>query len=504
MSDFFSGLLSALTPVHGSGVIVEETRSLDPLHGVVLQISGDLSIQFGEKEQILLKGEDNILPLVETEVKDGILKIGFKPKTSISLTRSISYQLTLKQLDMAETTSSGEINVPAMKANQLTLASKGSGEILSGILDLDVLSTSQHSSGRIELAGLNADMLGAEIKGSGSLRIDGGRVKKVEVRLTSSGKLEAEQLSCLDEAADRSEIEITGSGDAEIGAIHAQQTSLRLTSAGNLTISKLQTDHLAAKISGSGDVKILAGKAQSQEIILNSAGKYLADSLRASGGAKETSIRVTGSGNAFPGELIADKADIELTSSGKVSVRRLETDQFLSAVKGSGHLTVESGVVGNIDLKLTSAGNFTGHGLAAFDQAVENVSIRVSGSGSAHLGAIHAASVLLTAVSAGDLKVEQLQADSLEVQVKGSGNIKVRGGQAQHANVKITSSGDYRAYDLLAQRAELRSSGSGNARLNVNERLDVAILSSGDVSYRGNPIITYAKDGSGEIKKSSG
>ena len=51
MADF-SGKVSILLPVHGSGNMAEETRVLDPLHGVILNTSGDLYIQFGEEESI--------------------------------------------------------------------------------------------------------------------------------------------------------------------------------------------------------------------------------------------------------------------------------------------------------------------------------------------------------------------------------------------------------------------------------------------------------------------
>lgn len=503
MSDFFSGLLSAITPVRGSGVITEENRSLDSLHGVVLQTSGDLVIRFGDVEQIQLKGEDNILPLIETVVADGLLKIRYKPNISISMHRSLEYTLIVRQLDWVETTSSGDIVLPGLESRRLTLVSKGSGDIESGALKVDVLNTIQQSAGKIELASLDASCLNAAIKGSGNLRIDAGQVQAVELHMNSSGKCEAARLTSKAEPAETLQVDISGSGDAEFGGLHALQSTLRLSSSGNLTVGELKTDQLSVRSSGSGDIKILGGKVNSQHVELSSAGKYLAGDLGSAGSAPECSIRVTGSGNAFPGEIMAEKVVLQLTSSGKATLRRLETQQLHASVKGSGHLSIDQGCVGHLDLHLTSAGGFSADGLQAPDQPVENVNVRVTGSGNARLGGLHAENVLLQTESSGDLKVASLQAASLEVQIKGSGSIKVRGGSVEHANVRITSGGDYQAYDLEAKRAEVRSSGSGNAKVQVTDRLDVAILSSGDVSYRGKPIISYAKDGSGEIRKSS-
>lgn len=503
MSDFLSGLKTVLNPVHGSGVMTEETRPLENVRGVVLELSGDLAIQIGEPEGLVLRGEDNILPLIETPVKDGRVKIRYKLNTSISTHRHLQFVLTVKDLDWVETTSAGDIDVPEVRASTLTLSAKGSGRIDTGNLVADELHCRQTSSGAIEIAQAETRLLSAHISGSGNLQINGGRAQKLDLRTQSSGGLRAPALQAGSEAADVIKIDSSGSGDSEIGAVYAAEASFRLVSAGKAVVHHLRADLITARLSGSGDLKILSGSARAQQVDLSSAGKYLSGDLKAGEQpAEESQVKISGSGSAYPGELKAERVGIILLSAGSLMARSVECGALRAEVKGSGNISIEEGRAGTVDVLLTSGGNLTFRELQTGDAPAEHALVKVSGSGNARLGSLNAKTVELITESAGDIRLESLRAETLLADLKGSGSVHARRGQVPIANIHIFSAGDFLALDVQTVTANIRSSGSGEVKLSVQDRLDAVITSSGDVTYRGRPIVSYSKDGSGEIKRS--
>ena len=53
----------------GSGKSASEARTVAGFHAVELACTGTLDITQGDKEELVVEAEDNILPLIETHVK---------------------------------------------------------------------------------------------------------------------------------------------------------------------------------------------------------------------------------------------------------------------------------------------------------------------------------------------------------------------------------------------------------------------------------------------------
>ena len=110
---------------------------------------------------------------------------------------------------------------------------------------------------------------------------------------------------------------------------------------------------------------------------------------------------------------------------------------------------------------------------------VENVNLKVDGSGSI------------------DVAVDG--ATDVDARISGSGKIKLAG-TTNYIGAKISGSGDLKAYDLEAKIGNIKISGSGDVEVSVSDELDVKIEGSGDVYYKGNPIINVDITGSGDLK----
>lgn len=110
---------------------------------------------------------------------------------------------------------------------------------------------------------------------------------------------------------------------------------------------------------------------------------------------------------------------------------------------------------------------------------VENIHLKVDGSGSI------------------DVAVDD--ATDVDARISGSGKIKLAG-ITNYLGSKISGSGDLKAYDLEANIGNIKISGAGDAEVTVYDELDVKISGSGDVYYKGNPIINVDISGSGDLK----
>src|SRR5262245_31521220 len=79
--------------VAGSGTVATESRELPPFTAVDVAFVGNVNIICQAPQEVSLTGDDNILPLITTEVKDGTLyvksKDAYHAKTKLVLSISV-------------------------------------------------------------------------------------------------------------------------------------------------------------------------------------------------------------------------------------------------------------------------------------------------------------------------------------------------------------------------------------------------------------------------------
>jgi len=194
----YNFLFTACSPqpsalLKGSGNVITETRPLSTFHGVELGLPGDMEITIGNEESVTINVEENILPLIETRVSGGILKVGLIPGASIQPTKPMKFILTAKALDRLETDSLGSISAPALNA--------------------DDFKASINSSGNIVLTGLQSNTLTVEIQSIGNVKIEEGEVTEQTVTISSAGSYNSPDLK-----SQNAKIRIESSGDAVIWA----------------------------------------------------------------------------------------------------------------------------------------------------------------------------------------------------------------------------------------------------------------------------------------------
>jgi hypothetical protein len=115
--------------VTGSGTLATETRDVSSFSGVVLGGVGKLIIAHGETESLSITAEENILPLLRSEVSGGRLILGPPPGSSISNTRDIVYRLTVRELDSLVVSGVTVVRVEGVDTDLLTVNLTGTSVI---------------------------------------------------------------------------------------------------------------------------------------------------------------------------------------------------------------------------------------------------------------------------------------------------------------------------------------------------------------------------------------
>ena len=99
----------------------------------------------------------------------------------------------------------------------------------------------------------------------------------------------------------------------------------------------------------------------------------------------------------------------------------------------------------------------------------------------------------------GDVQLD-LDCPEIKTDTHGSGNITL-GKKTRSLSCEISGSGDVKAANLKAEAVKISVHGSGDTEVFASESLDAEISGSGDVHYKGDPKITSAIHGSGELSK---
>lgn len=213
--------------VEGSGKIVTQTFDVSSFDRVILEGFGDVYLEQGQTESLSVQTDDNLMPLLDIKVRGKELRLGTKPGVDISPSQSITYNLTVKDLNGVILAGSGNFYVEPVKSNDLAVSVLGSGNI--------------------DIKSLNANSLSIDLNGSGNITLENINTKKVDSSLRGSGDIK------LGGNASTQNITISGSGNYLAGNLQTDTTDVSVPGSGDVTI--WTNDLLGIKVSGSGDIQ---------------------------------------------------------------------------------------------------------------------------------------------------------------------------------------------------------------------------------------------------------
>jgi len=172
--------------VQGSGKITSQERTVSEFTSIELAGSGNVTVQVGGTQSVLVQTDDNIQPLIETTVRGGKLVIGTKSNTSINTKQPIRVNITVASLDSVSLTGSGNITISDMTADTAKISLQGSGNITASGNAQKVQATLE-GSGNIVCTDLQASSATARITGSGNISVNASQ--SLDASISGSGTI---------------------------------------------------------------------------------------------------------------------------------------------------------------------------------------------------------------------------------------------------------------------------------------------------------------------------
>lgn len=211
----------------GSGDIVSQTFEVSNFDRVNLEGFGTVFIEQGQTENLSVQTDDNIMSLLDIRVQGNELKLGLKRGYNVNPSESITFNLTVRDLNAVEVEGSGDFYVEPVKSSNLAVSIQGSGDI--------------------NIEGLIADKLSVELDGSGNIVIQDISVQSVDTSLQGSGDIN------LEGKADTQEVNVDGSGKYLAGDL--ETTSADIGISGSAEVTVWVRDELNARVNGSGNIR---------------------------------------------------------------------------------------------------------------------------------------------------------------------------------------------------------------------------------------------------------
>lgn len=213
--------------VAGNGKPASEVRNTGEFNAIGLGGNLALKLKQGSTLSVVVHGDSNLLPLIETVVeRDKALQLRWKRGVSVRSNAPVYVEVVAPQLQAVASAGSGDIDIDAMKVPRLALSIKGSGDLRVRGLATEDLAISVAGSGDLKLAG-QATRLTIELRGSSD--VDAGELRSDDVTIGIAGSGAA-----VVHASRKLVASIAGSGDIRYSGDPSVQQSI----AGSGTVRK--------------------------------------------------------------------------------------------------------------------------------------------------------------------------------------------------------------------------------------------------------------------------
>jgi hypothetical protein len=154
--------------IHGSGQAKNETRQVAPFTAIEAKCAGTINVTAQGKPGLEISGDDNIVPLIKTEVRNNTLYItaekDYEPKNKM--------QINISTPDLARFVfaGAGEAALANIKNNQLEVVASGAGEVKASgeTKEADITLS---GAGRVDTRDLRAEKAKATSTGVGEMDV---------------------------------------------------------------------------------------------------------------------------------------------------------------------------------------------------------------------------------------------------------------------------------------------------------------------------------------------
>jgi hypothetical protein len=238
----------------GSGNVIRQIFEVSGFDQIQLDTVGTVQIVQGDSDSLTIETDDNILPYLNVKVPGDTLILVGKNNTNLEPSLSITYYLTVKDIQAITTNTSGDITADSIAADKFDIFVNGSGDVQLDRADVQQLSISSDGSGQVTVDELAAETVSAQILASGNIQLS-GKADSLDLKSSGSGDALLDDLQTSNVHAD-----FQASGHASLWVL----STLDVAIGGSGNISYYGTPDITQNLTGTGQLISLGEKLASQ------------------------------------------------------------------------------------------------------------------------------------------------------------------------------------------------------------------------------------------------
>jgi hypothetical protein len=191
--------------VEGSGKAVDDVRNVSGYTALKLRGGINAVLKASAQDRVTVHADDNLLPLIETTVENGVLLVGTRKGASLHTRGPLTVTVEFRDLHSIEVSGSGDVKADKINTKRFDVGIAGSGDVLLENLTTEILAVAISGNGDFKASGTAATQ-GISISGSGDVDTADLKGSKVAVHIAGSGDARVNASETLD-------VSIAGSGD---------------------------------------------------------------------------------------------------------------------------------------------------------------------------------------------------------------------------------------------------------------------------------------------------
>lgn len=194
-----------------------ETRPVSGFDRVSVQYYGDVVLEQGDTEGLVIEADEEVLPRIKSEVRDGRLTIGLDVqwwewltewmKLTSVVDKKIRYKINMRQICGIALSGSVNLQAAQIKSEDCSISISGSAKVQIDDFEGVQLANSVSGSGTIELAG-SAQRQTLHVSGSGTIRAADFQTQEADIHISGSAR-------ALVKVAQSLNVHISGAGDVQ-------------------------------------------------------------------------------------------------------------------------------------------------------------------------------------------------------------------------------------------------------------------------------------------------
>ena len=170
--------------IAGSGVRKTEKRELKPFKAIDTNGAYEVEVTCQKPLAFEIEADDNILPLIKTEVRDGILFV--TSDQTYRSSRAVSLRMTVPELVAVSSRGAGQIKVTDASGDNLKIESRGAAAV-EAAGNVKTLTVSSTGAGDIKVSNLHAQKATVEVTGAAS--VDVYATEQLDVTVSGVGSV---------------------------------------------------------------------------------------------------------------------------------------------------------------------------------------------------------------------------------------------------------------------------------------------------------------------------